>query len=459
MNYRQIATAALFALTAAAFIYAAVWLFHLTEGAADLAIIIGRAAGVFAIIVWFFALLLIGFALLCLWAAVKVFWKLSPVARPPASPPSRTQREPTPKHRKAWIYAVAALLLVAAVPVLTFVSSFAHPDVQTLRSLDHKRYVSAAVWSPDGKYVATLSETFTRVAVWDVQSGTRIIEFTIPSNSCNCLLYTPDGKYILTPAAPREQRIAALVWDAATGQKVRDIPGPLPDQHVMDNSADRIALAPDGNALALGIGLSRAPFLALYSNPPWTTPTVLNLDGGYGYDDDPTALAFSPDAKRLAVASLGNRGPGKAGISVYVFDAATQELLWRKSILRDDAGAIESLTFSPDGKSLAVGARGIPRNKNSSSLAIVDATSGNVIHAFPQMTDRLWDLSWSADGEILATADGDDRTLRFYFLDQPQKDEKRVSVGAVMAVAFAPTGNRFVAAAGTAAVIGRVAEH
>ena len=150
MNYRQIATAALFALTAAAFIYAAVWLFHLTEGAADLAIIIGRAAGVFAIIVWFFALLLIGFALLCLWAAVKVFWKLSPVARPPASPPSRTQREPTPKHRKAWIYAVAALLLVAAVPVLTFVSSFAHPDVQTLRSLDHKRYVSAAVWSPDG---------------------------------------------------------------------------------------------------------------------------------------------------------------------------------------------------------------------------------------------------------------------------------------------------------------------
>ena len=227
----------------------------------------------------------------------------------------------------------------------------------------------------------------------------------------------------------------------------------------MDNSADRIALAPVGNALALGIGLSRHPFLALYSNPPWTTPAVLNLDGGYGYDDDPTALAFSPDAKRLAVASLGNRGPGKAGTSVYVFDAATQELLWRKSILGDDAGAIESLTFSPDGKSLAVGARGIPRNKNSSSLAIVDATSGDVIRAFPQMTDRLWDLSWSADGEILATADGDDRTLRFYFLDKPNKDEERVSIGAVMAVAFAPKGNRFVAAAGTAAVIGRVAEH
>jgi len=453
MNYRKITTAALLALIAAAFIYGAFWLFRLSGGLADLGIIFGHAALAYVITIWFFALLLIGFALLSLWAAIRVFWQLPPVQPPPPAP-----REPKPKHRKGWIYAVAALLLVAAVPVLPLVSSFAHPHVQTLRSLDHKRYVSAAVWSPDGKYVATLSDTFTRVAVWDVQSGTRIIEFTIPSNSCNCLLYTPDGKYILTPAAPREQRVAALVWDAATGQKVRDIPGPLPDQHLMDNSADRIALAPDGNVLALGVGLTRHPFLALYRTPPWATPTVLSLDGGYGYDDSPTALALSPDAKRLAVASLGNRGPGKSGTSVHVFDVATQGLLWRKSILRDDAGAIESLAFSPDGKSLAVGAGGIPRNRNSSSLAIVDAASGNVIRAFPQMTDQLWGLSWNGDGKVLAVAD-DDRTLRFYFLDQPQKDEERVSVGAAMAVAFAPKGNRFVAAAGTAAVIGRVAEH
>src|SRR5579872_1086401 len=43
--------------------------------------------------------------------------------------------------------------------------------------------------------------------------------------------------------------------------------------------------------------------------------------------------------------------------------------------------------------------------------------------------DQLWGLSWNGDGKVLAVAD-DDRTLRFYFLDQPQKDEERVSVGA-----------------------------
>ena len=101
-----------------------------------------------------------------------------------------------------------------------------------------------------------------------------------------------------------------------------------------------------------------------------------------------TDLAFSPDGTILAGADLTN-------FTVHVFDLASGEevrsLMWTEHA----SPALYGVEFSPDWKYLAWVARG--------SVLIMDLESGEPL-ANLEHEDFVSAYTWSADGELLATA-------------------------------------------------------
>jgi WD40 repeat protein len=361
---------------------------------------------------------------------------------------------------------VAILFFLVAA---TFVSRvYSQPGLQIIKDL-HRPSVSAAVWSPDGKRIATLSNLFNHVTIWDVEAGTIIREFDTPLQGCNCLRFTSDGNFIITPAEvrPETDRHAALIlWNVSTGQRERDIPGPSPDKP-MSNAARVFAVSRDARQLALSTNRMGAP-LALYPEPDWATPILLDLETDHANEkDSATAMDFSPDGRQLAVGTAGNRGPGICGTRLYLFDLTNRKIIWRKQVFENDLCMIGAITFSPDGRFVAVGLGPSFNSRKrpdgtwekipvADPLLILDPATGDVVRMMPEATEKIWNMSWSQDGQILA-ATQNDRSIRFWSMSNPDQQPKRLGLSrSAMSISFAPEGLRFVATDETKATIGEI---
>ncbi len=104
-----------------------------------------------------------------------------------------------------------------------------------------------------------------------------------------------------------------------------------------------------------------------------------------------TDVAFSPDGKALAMASLGG--------SVQLWDIGTGKLL---EPLRGHAGAVLSLAFSPDGRTLASGGtdQTVRLWNVETRRELMRLDSGHVtLH-------EVWSLAFSADGKHLIAGGG-----------------------------------------------------
>ena len=139
-----------------------------------------------------------------------------------------------------------------------------------------------------------------------------------------------------------------------------------------------------------------------------------------------TAIAFSPDGKRLAVG--GYR-------AVIVWDTTTGQPVGSVTGL---AGAVQSLAYRPDGAQLAIaggtaGLSGEVKVVDAKTLAIAGPTLGG-------HTDVVFSVAWSADGTRLATG-SQDKTARVW--EWPTGKEKltlKDHSDAVTRVCFAPDG-------------------
>ncbi|HYG11757.1 MAG TPA: caspase family protein, partial [Pyrinomonadaceae bacterium] len=149
------------------------------------------------------------------------------------------------------------------------------------------------------------------------------------------------------------------------------------------------------------------------------------------------ALAFSPDARRIAA--------GNAENSVPVWNAQTGQ---PERTLTGHAGAVLTLAFSPDGRLLATGAR-------DNSIKLWDAGSGRELHALAGHTDRVRSLAFSPDGKRMASG-SDDRTIKIW--DAARGRETRTLAGhadPVVAVAFTDGGRGLVSAGANALALTR----
>ena len=189
----------------------------------------------------------------------------------------------------------------------------------------------AGVWSPDGRRLALVVPTGD-LTLWDGVTG-RLLGRAAAGfgDGSSSPAFLPAGDGVI--AVCGDDRFTSrpfdlVVWKSATSQLDRQ---PIPNQRLKPSG--KIVLAPDGRNLADTEG-HRARL--------WDLSTRERRFLLVGHSEQVTDLAFAPDGRTLATASVDK--------TVRLWSVAGgQELL----VLDGHTGPVRAVAFSPDGRMFA----------------------------------------------------------------------------------------------------------
>ncbi len=311
-------------------------------------------------------------------------------------------------------------------------------DRRRLTIRAHAGWVSCLAFSPDARTLA--SGGGGELKLWDAATGKLLRNLPGPRGWVHRLAYSPDGRRLLacswlfsgTPATTTALLLGyqAEVWDVSSGRKLsgwRNTPGPpegLPRAAAstvglmvpapgpgptraaplleyealygrrLYPSGYYLAMAirPDGGRIAVG-ELGREGTFKLAVRDALSGKELLALPVG----KEGLHAAFSPDGKRLAVATLGGQ--------LRVYDADTGRLVLTCAGQR----SVKCLAFGADGRRLASGTVAGP-------MEIWDAQTGRLVRTLHAHVGPVAGLAFHPDGTQFLSLGGRDRTVRIWDL-------------------------------------------
>jgi WD40 repeat protein len=272
--------------------------------------------------------------------------------------------------------------------------------------LRHRSFITHAVFSPDGRSIASTGPNQERgVYLWDVATGRLVRHFFDPDDergSWGAIAFSPDGKILL---AGRFDGSVAL-WKADSGNLLWKA-----KEHVRDVMA--AAFAPDGKQFATGGADGKVclwniaggkPLLSFHTGEKQPRP-MGDWMGGYG---GVAALAFSPDGNLLAA---GNRH----NAAIRIWDLTARSVKAETPPGHGD-GELHFIAFARDGKQILssgywmkpreeAGIAFPAKNVQVPEIRLWDAATGKLVREFntPEPEAGQAEASLSADGKILAT--------------------------------------------------------
>ena len=290
----------------------------------------------------------------------------------------------------------------------------------------HRKQVSCVAYSPDSKTIATGSSDRT-IRLWDATTGTHQTTLASAVGGMRSLVYSPDGDTIVCGG----RNGSVQLWDTQTLKLKSTLTG-----HTA--RVKSIVYAPDGNTIATANSDGTVRL--------WDTATGKSKVTLTGYMRV-NAAAYSPDGKTIVT---GNQD-GK----VHFWDVSTAAL--KNTFTGDKNGIIFNITYSPDGKTIAVVSsyndqvllRDAKTGKHKATLAHV----GLIDTIFLLLQNREYEIgsiAYSPDGNTIVTG-GDYYTVEkgtVYLWNANTGKRKRVifkGPGAVWTVVFSKDGKRIIA--------------
>jgi len=266
----------------------------------------------------------------------------------------------------------------------------------------------SVAFSPTGDRLATTGDSGI-INVWDISallntptgitSAQPILTFSNEAG-INSIAFSPDGMSLATG----DYNGKLVIWDVSTGKKIKTI-------SAHDDTITKVAYSPDGTRLATASWDGTAKLWDAKTYELLFTFTAQANGGG-----PIRSLAFSPDGRKLATAQEAH--------GVDIWDVSTGGL---KLTLYYYCSAVSDVAFSPDGINLATSELCPPDNlvkvvklgsfdKNiydymgTKWVAVMDLTAPDQVIKSNDHTDIVYELAFSPDGAMLASA-SDDNTV------------------------------------------------
>jgi WD40 repeat protein/serine/threonine protein kinase/tetratricopeptide (TPR) repeat protein len=271
--------------------------------------------------------------------------------------------------------------------------------------------------APDGETLATGNKTGV-VQLWDLGTGREKTRFQAHQGTIEALAFGPSGRLLATGGTDQTAR----VWDLLAPND----PPLILRGH--GGKVNGLSFSPDGKLLAALTGDKPAKLWDLA-----TGVQKAELRGKAGAWV--IRVAFAPDGQTWATSEahpFHNLRDGR----VQIWDARTGQV---RATLDVSGGGAFGLSFSPDGRYLAVG--------GSSGTVLLydvatrkDAVTPKLHRVFRGHTARVFLLAFSPSATLLATA-GNDSSVRVWDLAaMPPAVALRGHNAAINCVAIAPDG-------------------
>ena len=266
-----------------------------------------------------------------------------------------------------------------------------------LQFTGHSRPVSALASSTNGDMLVSGSHD-NSIKIWNVRNLKNSVTLRGHSAPVISLSVSPNGK--LLASAGEDNKV--FIWDLAAHKT----------NQVIEAREAKVAFSPDSKLLAIAHTRAIRIWDVEAQKELATIPEIA------------ARVAFTPDGKSLA---SGN----------FIKDAIRlwDPLTGKEQRVLENTGTTAAISISNDGRLLA-------KSNTRSEVSIWNLPTGELIAPpFEAHQARLWDLVFSPDSRLLATASSD-RTARLWDpLSSQEKARFRGNPGEVWALAFIDDGN------------------
>jgi WD40 repeat protein len=262
---------------------------------------------------------------------------------------------------------------------------------------DSLNTLAGIAFSPDGKTFASGGGD-NSVSIWDIASGELLAELNGHTGAVVSVAFSPDGRRLASVDISKDKQVH--LWDVSSGQSLATLDGCARQDYANQGNVD---FSPDGKWLASACEDNGVMV--------WNVGNGQLQQISQGYNYGVFDIAFSPDSTTLASGYSSNWGLDQPS-DIVLWNLDTESVISR---LSGHLYLVNAVAFNPMGGQLASGGiDGTVRLWNTTtgdSITILEGypipeNAGMVILGTTQKMIAISSLAYSPDGSILAVGSG-----------------------------------------------------